>query len=87
MYLERFEFFCPKCKKKGEITDVLLNPKLMMIRGLCPFCNVKNTYKTVDISALQAEYEVLSEEVERGDQHTSAKSHPWNILRFKIRAA
>jgi hypothetical protein len=50
MYLERFRFFCPRCKMRGVINDVLLNPELMLIRGHCSVCNLKSTYKAVEKS-------------------------------------
>jgi hypothetical protein len=83
MYIERFRFFCPHCKKRGIITDVLLNPELLLIRGRCSVCNLKSTYKAVDMVALQAEYEVLSHEIHPEDQPINTTA-TWNVLRFKI---
>ena len=83
MYIERFRYFCPACKKKGIITDVLLNPELLIIRGRCPVCNLEGTYKAVDMLNLQAEYEVLSHEIYQEDQHTN-NSPPWSVMRFKV---
>jgi hypothetical protein len=57
MYIERFEYFCPDCKLKGIVTDVLVNPDLMIIRGICKECGVQSSYKAVDLSALRTEYD------------------------------
>jgi hypothetical protein len=62
MYIERFEYFCPLCKTKGIVTDVLLNPELMIIRGRCGSCGANSSYKAVDISALSTEYDVECQE-------------------------
>jgi len=85
MYIERFEYFCPDCKKKGIVTDVLLNPELMIIRGRCPTCNLQSAYKAVDISYLQAEYQGLPESTRGEYQMTDEKGSTLSFLRFKVR--
>jgi hypothetical protein len=83
MYIERFKFSCPRCKKLGIITDVLLNPELMILRGHCLACDMTSAYKAVDMSMLQAEYEVLSDDLGEEGRHTG-NSDPWSVLRFNL---
>jgi hypothetical protein len=86
MHIERFEYFCPDCDQKGVITDVLLNPELMIIRGRCTKCNLQRAYKVVDMSSLRAEYEALSESTIKEDQRRNkGKDATWSVLRFKVR--
>jgi hypothetical protein len=59
-YLERFEFFCQECKRKGTIPDVLLNGEVLLIRGYCPLCKNRGAYKEIDIRALRREHELLA---------------------------
>jgi len=87
MYIERFEYFCPNCKQKGIVTDVLLNPELMIIRGRCSACGLQGSYKVVDMSAMNAEYEVLSELEKRGNEEHRGTEATWSVLRFKIKGA
>jgi hypothetical protein len=85
MYIERFEYFCPDCNQKGIVTDVLLNPELVIIRGRCPTCNLQSAYKVVDMAMLQAEYEVISEPVSKEDQSKTKNGVTWNMVRFKAK--
>jgi hypothetical protein len=59
-YLERFEYFCKECGQKGTVIDVLLNPDVLLIRGLCPACNKSGTYKVIDIEALRQEHDAIT---------------------------
>ncbi len=86
MYIERFEYFCPECKQKGIVTDVLLNPELMLIRGQCPACNLQGTYKVVDRAKLSEEYQSLTEAVQ-GANHHRDQDVTWSVLRFKVNGA
>ena len=61
-YLERFEYICRECNVKGSVVDVLLNPDVLLIRGLCPRCNKRGTYKVVDIDALRHEHAEIAQE-------------------------
>jgi ribosomal protein L44E len=61
-YLERFEYFCRECEKKGTVLDVLLNPDVLLIRGFCPVCKKRGTYKVIDIEALRQEHEAIARE-------------------------
>jgi len=61
-YLERFEYICRVCEKKGTVLDVLLNPEVLLIRGYCPTCKKRGTYKVVDIEALRKEHEQIERE-------------------------
>jgi hypothetical protein len=58
-YLERFEYCCTKCGKTGCVLDVLLNPEMLLIRGFCPACNKRGSYKVIDIEALRQEHEKI----------------------------
>jgi hypothetical protein len=87
MYLERFEYFCPNCHRKGIVTDILLNPELMIIRGRCLACNLQSSYKAVDMSALQAEYETIPEASGNKHRPSDKKAFTWRFLRFKVRGA
>jgi hypothetical protein len=87
MYVERFEYICPDCKKKGIVTDVLLNPEMMIIRGRCPACDLQGAYKIVDRVKLQAEYEALSEVNQVADQQKGQPASTWCVLRFNVRGA
>ena len=59
MYLERFEYFCPDCLAKGIVSDVLINPEMLIVRGKCPSCGVQGSYKAVDLAKLTEEYATL----------------------------
>ncbi len=61
-YLERFEYVCRECNSKGSVVDVLLNPDVLLIRGFCPRCNKRGTYKVVDIDALRREHLEIAKE-------------------------
>jgi hypothetical protein len=61
-YLERFEYFCRECDKKGTVLDVLLNPDVLLIRGFCAVCKKRGTYKVIDIEALRQEHEAIARE-------------------------
>jgi hypothetical protein len=74
VYVERFEFFCPGCKKKGVVTDVLLNPDLLILRGYCGDCKLAGTYKIVDRVELEREYQALAED----------KGSEWQYRVFKF---
>jgi hypothetical protein len=60
--LERFEYVCRECDKKGSVRDVLLNAEVLLIRGYCSFCKKQGTYKVVDIEALRKEHEAIARE-------------------------
>lgn len=64
-YLERFEYFCRECEIKGTVLDVLLNPDVLLIRGYCPSCKKRGTYKVVDIEALREEHATIAREAAR----------------------
>jgi hypothetical protein len=67
-YIERFEYFCKGCGRKGTVIDVLLNPEVLLIRGHCEGCNAQGAYKVVDIDRLRKEYaSIVMEESEDGE--------------------
>lgn len=72
-YLERFEYICRECDKKGTVLDVLLNPEVLLIRGYCPICNKRGLYKAVDMAALREEHDALAQE----EAQSSAKKVRW----------
>jgi len=71
-YLERFEYVCRVCDKKGTVLDVLLNPEVLLIRGFCPACNKRGTYKVVDIEALRHEHDAIAAEESAGKCKTTS---------------
>jgi hypothetical protein len=75
VHIERFEFHCPVCKTKGTITDVLLNPDMLILRGYCTVCQLSGAYKVVDMSKLKKEYGALAED----------KGSEWQYRAFKFR--
>jgi hypothetical protein len=75
VHIERFEFHCPVCKTKGVVTDVLLNPDLLILRGYCAACKLSGTYKAVDMAKLDNEYRALAED----------KGSEWQYRVFKFR--
>jgi hypothetical protein len=81
MYLERFKFFCPKCKSRGVINDILLNSLVVIIRGHCPTCGFSGTYKIIDISLLRAKDDVLADEIYAEDQPVRTA---WHGVRFRV---
>lgn len=95
-YLERFEFYCKDCKRKGTIPDVLLNGEVLLIRGYCPLCKTRGTYKAIDIEALRQEHKLLAleeakhvAEDENGEihaplgnaQHVAQVKWRWELVR------
>jgi len=82
MYLERFEYFCPKCRAKGVVTDVLINPELLIVRGKCESCGAESSYKAVDLAKLQAEYAEL---IAPPSVPEAPAKTTWSTRKFKIR--
>jgi hypothetical protein len=81
MYLEHFKFFCPRCRSRGAISDVLINSLVVIIRGRCSACNFSGTYKAIDISLLRAKDDVLSDEIYAEDQPVRTA---WRGIRFRV---
>ena len=75
VYIERFEFHCPVCKQKGIVTDVLLNPDLLILRGYCAACKLPGAYRVVDVAKLEKEYVALAED----------KGSEWQYRKFRFR--
>ncbi len=73
-YLERFEYVCRVCEKKGTVLDVLLNPDVLLIRGFCAGCRKNGTYKVVDIEALRQEHAAMAREESAGRRQKPAVS-------------
>lgn len=78
-YLERFEYFCKQCGRKGTVVDILLNPEVLLIRGYCPSCNARGAYKVVDMDVLRREHQAL----ELADAHEQASGEEY-IYRWKF---
>lgn len=49
---ECVEYFCPSCQTKGFVSEVFINPTVVLVRGGCERCKQPSGMRAVDLLKL-----------------------------------
>jgi transcription elongation factor Elf1 len=49
---EKITYYCPHCGQKGFISDVFINPTVLIVNGHCNWCAKRSGVRAIDLLEL-----------------------------------